>query len=207
MPGAAGIYVPSCGGAFRQAEILSGVSQIIRDITSTSTEAIPLNIVNHPYSIILSQDCDLDLDFRARNGLEGPNNKMVGREKIIPNILLCQVFTAKELYENGKTSKEINSTLWDRIKTNSDVRYHFCQAAEAELDATGLGLPELAIDFKRYFAIPVDDLYMQLQHSLDPKSGLVQRRLRLKSPYCEHFCTRFSFYLSRVALPDPHLSE
>jgi hypothetical protein len=203
-PGAV-IYEPSCNGAFRQAEVLSAVLQLKRTVSSESTQ-ITVDLVSHPFAIIVSQDCDLDLDFRARNGLIGPDDKPVGPEKRIPNILLCELVTAEELSSSGRLSGEINSTIWSRIRTNEHVRYHFFQAVGADLDAVGSGLPELAADFKRYFTVVADDLYAQLQESVTQDLRPIQRRLRLKSPYCEHFSTRFSFYLSRVALPEPHLS-
>ena len=203
MADGAVIYERSRAGAFRQAEILSLVQQVKRSI-SAATETFDL--VNHPLAIIISQDCDLDLDFRARNGLLGPDKKIVGPEKRIPNILFCEVFTADQLLGSGRDSGELNSTIWSRIKTNDHVRYHFLQAAEAELDGVGKGLPELAVDFKRYFTIVADDLYVQLLDSENQDPGPIQRRLRLRTPYCEHFCTRFGFYLSRIALPEPHFS-
>ena len=202
MPDGSVIYEPSYGGALRQAEVLSAVKQVKR-IVSTETDSIPIDLINHPFAIIVSQDCDLDLDFKARNEVVGPNNKIVGPGKKLPNILLCEVATAEELFTSGRDSGDINSKIWTHIRTNNDMRYHFFQAAEPNLDSVGLGLPELAVDFKRYFSIPTDDLYAQLVDSHDP----IQRRLRLKNPYCEHFCTRFSFFLSRIALPDPHSSS
>lgn len=196
------IYEPSSGGAFRQAEILSDINQIKRTVAE-QTDSIVIDLVHHSFAVIVSQDCDLDLDFKARNGLPGPEEKFVGPEKIIPNILICEVFTAEEL----RAFSEIKPPIWSRIKTNEHIRYHFFQRADVELDGVGKGLPEMVADFKRYFSIPGDDLYDQLARSLDSKYGPVQRRLRLKSPYCEHFSTRFSYYLSRVALPEPHHSS
>ena len=183
-------------GAFRQAEILSSVTQLKRTMPVDSTP-LAVDLVNHPYAIIISQDCDLDLDFRARMGLNGPNDKPVSSDKKIPNILLCEVVTAEQL--RGLT--EVNSTLLSRIKDNNDVRYHFFQKVDSSYDRANTGLPEMATDFKRYFTIPADELYAQLAGSI------VQRRTRLKSPYCEHFSTRFSHHLCRIALPLPHLSE
>jgi hypothetical protein len=205
LPDGAAIYECSAGGAFRQAEVLAGLKQIKR-VASAEQVTISIDLVNHPLAIIVSQDCDLDLDFKARSGIPGAGGKPVGPGKKLPNVLFCEIATAEELFGAGRELGDINSAIWARIKTNNDERYHFFQAAEPNLDSAGVGLPELAVDFKRYFSIPTDDLYSQLEHSLDPAVP-VKRRLRLKSPYCEHFCTRFSFFLSRIALPDPHVSS
>jgi hypothetical protein len=68
-------------------------------------------------------------------------------------------------------------------------------------DVMGEGLPELGIDFKRYFTISAAEVYIRLD------SNEIQRRCRLVSPYLEHFSTRFAYYQFRVALPADHYSE
>jgi hypothetical protein len=190
---------------FAKRKSYAGLKQIKR-VISAESESIQIDLVNHPFAIIVSQYCDLDLDFRSRNRIVGPDGKVVGDGKKLADILLCAVATAEELFSAGRGTGDINSTIWSHIRTNNDIRYHFFQAAEPELDSTGMGLPELAADFKRYFSVPAEDLYAQLEQPLDPHTP-VKRHLRLKSPYCEHFCTRFSFFLCRIALPIPHFSS
>ena len=61
-------------GAFRQGEILSQVIQVhIRvDSLNPKAEEIALEEKIHPQAAVLTQDCDLDWDFTARNqGEEG----------------------------------------------------------------------------------------------------------------------------------------
>jgi len=195
----AAIYEPSSDGAFRQGEIISSVTILRRREISQSDE-ITVDLVTHPFAIVVSQDCDLDLDCRARKQISGPDGNVVGPEKMVPNILLCELFTAEEL----RTSSGINRPIWSRIKDNNDGRYHFFQKVEPDLDAKSEGLSEMVSDFKRYFTVPTEDLYRHLE-GVGIYSGFM-RRTHLKSPYCEHFSTRFSNYLCRVALPEPHLS-
>jgi hypothetical protein len=95
---------------------------------------------------------------------------------------------------------KMSSNIWNRISQNNDERYHFFQAVDQDQDTQGEGLPELGVDFKRLFAIPTDEVYWRIS------TGEVKRRCLLKSPYLEHFCRRFANFLSRVALPDPHMS-
>jgi hypothetical protein len=138
---------------------------------------------------VLSQDCDLDFDFKARNGQEK-------EDKRLPNILFCEVITAAEL----KGAQAMNSSIWSSVKRNKDERYQFLQKVETADDAADQGVPELGIDFKKYFTIPTEEVYVQLQKT-------ARRRCRLLSPFLEHLSTRFAHYLCRVALPTPHLSE
>ena len=109
-----------------------------------------------------------------------------------------EVAAAEDLYGRVKLT---NKKLWDHIRINKDERYHFLQKVEPPDDALGQGLPELGLDFKRYFTVPTDEVYRRVELSE------AQRRCFLASPYLEHLSSRFAFYLSRVALPEDHLSE
>jgi hypothetical protein len=187
------IYIkPSLDEPLRQGEILSTLTQLPLDPENIDLDSPVIKKIIHPWAIIVSQDCDLDWDFKARQSRDESQ-----QSKLLPNILFCMVPTAEEL--RGRTG--INSSLWKRIRTNKDERYHFFQKAEVEDDFLGQGLPELAVDFKRYFTIPTNEVYFQLHH------GETERRTRLLSPYLEHFSTRFAYFQSRVALPEDHFSE
>lgn len=188
MPEEGQIYVPSeSGGALRQGEILSDLIQRKVVPSPPASGATPIvEEATHPYAIVLSQDCDLDWDFKARGG-HAPE------QKVLPSILFCEVTDARTL--RGRT--DVNSTIWAAIKTNSNERYQVLSAVAPGDDTPHDGLPELAIDFKRYFTIPTNEVYAQL------RSG-TQRRARLTTPYREHLCARFSYFQSRVALPTEH---
>jgi len=144
---------------------------------------------SHPYALVLSQGCDLEQDFRARQG-------HVSQDKMVPTVLFCEVGLVSELKTNVK-----QSSAWNRLIINSDERYHFFQKVDREDDAASEGLPELGVDFKRFFAIPTEEVYHRI------KNGEAKRRCCLRSPYLEHLCRRFANFLSRVALPEPHSSD
>ncbi len=188
------IYAPTQGdSAIRQGEILTGLMQFILDVSDRlSLEDISFSSLLHPYAIVVSQDCDLDWDFKARTANERNSGKL------IPNILFCEVVTAEDL----RGSEGINSTLWGNIRTNKNERYQFLQRILPEQEALGLGLPELGVDFKRYFTIPTSEVYAQFRW----ENG-AQRRCWFRSPYAEHFSTRFHYYQARIALPSDHFSE
>ncbi|HUY35278.1 MAG TPA: hypothetical protein VMV69_21215 [Pirellulales bacterium] len=191
------IYTTSSDGALRQGEVISGLIQVHLklslggDMPATSV----IQHKSHPFAIVVSQDCELDWDFKARNRIT-IDGKEVGREKTIPNVLFCEVWTADAL----RGSNNINSTMWSKIKTNRDERYHFLEKIDPTTDRQALGLPELGIDFKRYFTIPTDEAYARVNTE-------AKRRCRLVSPYLEHFSGRFFYFQSRVALPREHESE
>jgi hypothetical protein len=187
------IYRPSSSGsvqALRQGELLTGLVQAILDVEFIGKEEDRIDRKIHPYAIILTQDCDLEQDFKARS----ERNKL---DKLIPSVLFCEAVTAEAL----RGSAGITTDIWKRIRINKDERYQFLQRIGSVQDAAGQDLPELGIDFKRYFTIPADEVYRRIE------LGEARRRCVLSSPYLEHFCCRFAYYLSRVALPLDHLSE
>jgi hypothetical protein len=109
---------------------------------------------------------------------------------------LAEVVTADVL----RPRNQLKGDLWNRVKTNKDERYQFLEAVPADCDLFGAGLPELGVDFKRYFTLPSDEIYRRVE--LDE----VRRHCRLASPYLEHLSTRFCYYQFRIALPEPHKS-
>jgi hypothetical protein len=184
------LYARSGIAELGQGEILSDLVQTQIEIESVgATDGIRVYQKQHPYAIILSQDCDLDLDFKTRAG-------QAKEDKLLPNVFFCEVVTAEELKGVGG----MNSSIWGHVKRNKDERYQFLQRVELADDGADAGLPEMGVDFKRYFTIPTGEVYAQLKKH-------ARRRCRLRSPYLEHFSTRFAHYLCRIALPLDHLSE
>jgi hypothetical protein len=184
------IYLRSVAGAdqfLAQGEIISNIIQTHLDYASFAGSHPIMVSKIHPFAVALSQGCDLDQDYRARQD-------EVNQDKRIPAVLFCEAIDAESL------RARCNAGIWKRIRDNNDERYHFLQAVAMEFDADGRGLPEIGIDFKRYFTIPTDEVYYRI------RCGEAKRRCYLNSPYLEHFCRRFANYLSRVALPEPHIS-
>ena len=186
------IYEPAQqDGAIRQGEIITGLIQLVVDLETIGAESPDIIPILHPYALVVSQDCDLDWDYKARNVAPAPN-------KLLPSILLCEVLTAETL----RGTAEVNSTIWGSIKNNKNERYQFLQGVTPQQDFFSEGFPELSVDFKRYFTMPTEELYFRTRQGADTR-----RRCRLKSPYIEHFSDRFYYFQSRIALPSDHFSE
>jgi hypothetical protein len=183
------IYTPSSSGTLRQGEIISDLAQASIQIETIYSDEPVIIYEDHPFAIIVTQYCDLTQDFKARQ-------EQTNADKMLPNILFCQMVSAEEL----KRANNLNSSIWGRVSRNKDERYHFFQKIGPEQDALGKGLPELGVDFKRYFTLPADEVYHRLKSD-------ARRRCCLASPYLEHFSTRFAYYQFRVALPEDHFSE
>jgi hypothetical protein len=180
------------GSSLRQGEILTDLDEFRLDVSALGSDAITGQPFRHPFAVLLTQDCDLEQDFTARQ-------KGVVSDKVLPSLLFCEAAKAEELFSRlGGRRKE-----WERmnIDKNKNERYHFLQKVDASCDTLQVGLPELGVDFKRYFAIPTDEVYRRIE------LGEAKRRCVMSSPYLEHLSSRFAYFLSRIALPLDHVSE
>jgi hypothetical protein len=180
------VYSPSAkGGALRQSEILGNVTQAHLAIESVRNgEAAPQILPKvHPFAVVMTQDCDLEQDFNARTSGSVQN--------MIPSVLLCEAEYAEALLAKVPPGKDIKKP----IAENRNERYHILDTVPAGCDASGSGIPQLGIDFKRLFTIPTDELYLRLERE-------AIRRCYMESPYLENLGNRFSRFIGRVALPN-----
>lgn len=194
------IFQPSPShGALRQGEIVTGIFQRIVKPETIDDEEPTIQPIEHPYAIVVTQDCDLDRDFRIRESPKNEDNFSEEQSlRLLPSVLFCQMVVADVV--RRRKDDGINTKTWDIVSSNRDERYHFLQAVEKENDAWAEGLPELCVEFRRYFAIPTDEVYSRLEISE------FQRRCKLMVPYRDHFGLRFAFYQCRVALPEQFFS-
>ena len=166
----------------RQSEILTGLVQNEYDLTSVAGDGVRQR--SHEYAVVCSQDCDLLRDYEARTA---------GTPTTINGVLIYEAEPADQARErSGLSSKE-----WKRVRQNKDERYHYLPEVPAGLDRLAVGLPALILDFRRFFTMPPDVIYGQVE-----QRQTAQRRCRLETPFREHLQARLAFYLLRVALPD-----
>lgn len=182
-------------GSLRQGEILSNLKQFKLNLESLGSDKPLTEPIIHPFAIVMTQDCDCEQDFK-------PRKDGITSNATIPSILFCEVVAAEQLRNRDKGNKtiDINSSVWKQVRINKNERYHFLEAIPDTNDSSSEGLPELALDFKRYFTIPTDEVYYRLE------IGETIRRSRLISPYLEHLTSRFYYFQSRIALPEDHTS-
>lgn len=191
------IYQPSVKNtSLRQGEILTNVVQYRPTVNGSSQllEEITFDMIVHPYAIVVTQDCDLDWDYRAREENRGPSTKLLN------SVILCEIDTAKGVraIEDKGT---MNSNEWNLVKTQRHERYYFFEKIPVECELGQIGLPELTADFKKIFGIDSADLYRQID------SDRAKRRALLTSPYLEHFSRRYYSFHGRVALPAQYESD
>ncbi len=177
---------PDPSGCLCHGEILSNLVLYRLDLSTIGDPELKVVEVTYSYALVLTQSCDLIQDHSSRQQ---------GKPQL-PEVLFCQIPTAEQL-------KAIcgGSDIWKRIRQNKDERYHFLEKVAPEYDLSNEGVPELGVDFKRYFTLPTDEVYRRLE------VGPTRRRACLCTPFLEHLSSRFAYFLSRVALPRDHVSE
>ncbi|MBE9009130.1 hypothetical protein IQ250_02800 [Pseudanabaenaceae cyanobacterium LEGE 13415] len=188
------IYQPSIKDtSLRQGEILTNVVQYnpVASELSLESEELTFEPVIHPYAIVVTQDCDLDWDYNARQ------NDAAQPSKLLNSVVLCEIATAQEV----RNSAGMNSGEWNLVKTQRHERFYFFERIPGECELEQEGLPELTADFKRIFGIDSATLYRQIE------LGIAKRRAVLASPYLEHFSRRYHSFHGRVALPSQYESE
>jgi hypothetical protein len=186
-------YIPAVsGGPLRQGEVLSSVEQYDVQVSSEGDEGpVSARRRMHPFSVVLTQDCDLAQDFKGRTSGSPSDTRL-----LIPNILMCEV----DLAENLKVDRDriaLGSDIWKRVVQNQDCRFQYLREITAEFDALGEGIKALLIDFKHTFSLQTEMLYEQLHRA-------ARRRAVLMSPYREQLSFRHAHFISRVALPRDH---
>jgi len=178
------IYDDPSSQSLRQGEILAGILEQRQASPETiADDDYSVSLIEHPWVIALSPDCDLAQDhrFRTENNLTHPS--------ILPHIILCDLNEESEI--RGRAP---GTEIWRRFVQNQDERYHHLPSAQVA--ASSRTLPDLYLDFKKPFTFPLDILYDAIGR------GSVQRVALVPAPYIHDVVHRFYTFLSRVALPD-----
>tara|TARA_B100000315_G_scaffold134234_1_gene123648 strand:+ start:26 stop:499 length:474 start_codon:yes stop_codon:yes gene_type:complete len=142
--------------------------------------------IDLPFAVLLSQDCDLEADFKCREQTIG------NQDKYLLSLLVCPAFNIGE-FANGThfanwQMEPQSSKLIEKIQKNdTHKRFHFLSKN------TEFFVPDLVLDFKHFFTLPRDYLYSQ------EKDVYVAS---LSELFREELSQRFSNYLSRIGLPE-----
>ena len=180
------------GSALRQGEILTDVIQYnpVASDLSQESEDVAFDPILHPFVIVVSQDCDLDWDYQARQpDINQPH-------KLLNSVIFCEISSAQEIKDIVR-----KTDAWNLIKTQRDERYYFFEKITNNCDLQNEGVQELTADFKKVFGLDSKTIYRQLE------IGMAKRRTILSSPYLEHFSKRFYNFHGRIALPFQYQSE
>jgi len=151
---------------------------------------VEISKIQFPLVIVLTQDCDLEQDYRTRHSRSRPETQ----DKLIVSALVAPLYNAEHVYQGSHLSElglemqkiSKKKTPGNRLRNNETPRYHYLSFPES------VPIVDSVIDFKHYFTVNVEYL-RKIRHS-----NFV---IRLAPLFREDVSQRFSAYLSRIGLP------
>lgn len=180
-------YATPSGIALRQGDVVASIRTFaLADLTN------PLQpqgkIREYGFTLVVTQDCDLDQDYKAR--FQTDQGVTVSPDKLLFGVLACGAYPEDTLKAgtHRAQAKRFSREEWKAVKQNRDPRYQFLGYVPTA-DAV------LVADFKDFFMVPCDFLYRELQ------SQAIRRIAEMDTPYREHTMQRFCWYMMRVGLP------
>ena len=171
---------------------------IIRDVdyiehVAEKSGVIEVCKIRFPLVAVLTQDCDLEQDYRFRfPEVEKPS---ATQDKYLLSVLVAPLYNVEHVYEGEHLTElkqrmaKINrkATEGRYLTLNERPRFHYI-----EFPADVPIVPSV-VDFKHYFSVNGEDL-----RSLKRKHFVC----RLSELFREDLSLRFANYLARIGLPE-----
>jgi hypothetical protein len=172
----------------RQAEILSDLTYYSIAPTSDDPGVLETTSATISHAIIMTPDCDLLQDYKARQ-----------RHQPARWLFSTLLFGVEEATDT-RARMQYGRQEWKHVTNNEMERFHFLASIKPYDDVLERGLPDLVVDFKRYFTLPPGEIYRQC--GLEEPTRAC-RRCRLTDLWREDLQRRAMSYMQRVGLPDP----
>ncbi len=173
----------------RQGDILRDI-EFIEDVEEVDGE-MKVSLLTFPYSVVLTQDCDLEQDHKTRTG----DRALAGEDKLLFTVLLAPIYNIEHVLAGHHLRKlerkcqtiSRNRTPGQNLVQNLNPRYH-----TIDLGPEG-GIPTSVADFKHFYTVSIERL-LRLKESAFICS--------LEPLYREDLSQRFSSFLARIGLPE-----
>lgn len=173
-------------------KIISRISQgdifedmkIIEDI-EIEKSIIRVKEISFPYVVCLNQECDLENDYMNKDVKQCDSNLL--HLAIAPAFIFEQYLSGShwgDIFTNNNPQKRSDTSI-KKIIDNEIPRYHYLKFPDSDM-------PELIIDFKHFFTINNAVLYSQIGKRLCSLDHLFREKIN----------QRFSYYISRIGLPE-----
>lgn len=184
-------YKNPVAGQLEQGAILRAIEIPVPELIAEGE--VKARLASFPWAVVLTQECDLQLDHAARHGLpvrEGGNP--VRKDKRLLSVLVCPAYEEDEVLF-GRYVEE--ATRWKGVEAefilrNGHERFHRLPAAESYLATP------LILDFKLVVAVHPEYLEQWIAGHPDDITAV------LSSPYRDRLVQRFVNYLGRIAEPE-----
>ena len=148
--------------------------------------------IRFPRVVVLTQDCDLNYDFKFRWQEPEPDK----HDKLLISVLVAPIYVAQHVYQGEHLSElkltmsrieEQGRTRKTILENNKDPRYHYLEFSK------NIQIPESVIDFKHYFSVDVEYLKAIKQTNYI---------CTVSELFREDILQRFASFLSRIGLPE-----
>jgi hypothetical protein len=173
-----------------QGDIFKNITHI--ENWEESGNELKISRIHYPYIVILSQDCDLEVDASVRS--QTIDDKALVSVLAAPLYNFDQFLSGEHLRYLEIKAREINkenkkgnpTTEYKNLINNETPRYHIIEfPSEAQL-------VKFVVDFKHYFSISIEYLQRVRDKNFE---------YPLDYLYREKLSQRFANYLSRIGLP------
>lgn len=177
---------------FRDVEFLEYVEE--------GETSIEISKIVFPLVMILTQACDLQQDFNARNNIKKQQENnfegSLNHDKFLISVIVSPIYNFED-FRNGSHLSQLNMTMQGKgarnkslcknIIQNENKRYHYLKFNKE------INIVESVLDFKHYFSVNVR--YLR-------KIKSTQYVCSIKSLYRELILQRFCNFIGRIGLPD-----
>lgn len=178
----------SQGDIFRDVEYIEYVAE--------KRGILDLSKIVFPLVVVLTQDCDLEQDYKFRWG----RKLLKSQDKLLISVLVAPLYNADHVYLGEHLSEltmkmePINRTRTpgEFLRKNERPRYHYLSFPSS------LRLVDSVVDFKHYFSVNAQYLRKI------SRGNFVCRLAELDR---EDLSQRFAAYLSRIGLPNQSIHK
>lgn len=192
-----------------QGDIVKDLATIVEGPLAKGETEPTADLATREYAVVLTQECDLEQDFKVRRHEAGesthdkslieillavarPANRRTKGTSLSSVLLAAAVDAMKARHTELAPKKPwFNRDAWNLVAQNKNERYHILEPDPARH-------PGLLVDFKQVFSVSTEYLYSVLE--VTPKSFVSS----MSVPYREHLSTRYAHFASRIALPRDH---
>ncbi len=177
----------------RKPRILQG--DIIKDVeyieyVNEKSGVLEISKISFPVVIVLSQDCDLENDYKNRT-----SRTSTSQDKWLLSVLVAPLYNAEHVFlgehlsELGLRMQQVNKekTPGKYLRNNEIPRYHYLEFPSS------IPIVPSIIDFKHYFAANLNYL-----RSIKQKNFVCS----VSPLFREDISQRFANYLARIGLPE-----
>jgi hypothetical protein len=158
--------------------------EIIEDF-EVEKSIITIQKISFPFVICLNQECDLETDFKSNDHMLCDNNLV--HIAIAPAFIFEHFLSGTHwgaIFRSNNPQKRKDTTI-KKIMDNEIPRYHYLKFPDPDI-------PELIIDFKHFFSLNKIIIYKQISKRLCSLDDLFREKVN----------QRFSYYISRIGLPE-----